>query len=186
MIEGGAMRFIQDVSPETLHLLQRIYQQSRHHRVRQRAHCILLSFAGQTITHLQTIFRVDRLTIYHWLNAWEARGLCGLYDKPGRGRHPKLNAEQPIQIQQWIKLFPKNLKKIAALVQDTYDIVVSTQTIKRILTSLNVSWHRVRRRVKGQPDPQEYQARRAALDLLIQEDQDGIIDLRYFDETGFC
>jgi transposase len=111
------MRFIQDVSPETLHFLQRIYQQSRHHRVRQRAHGILLSCAGCPISQLQAIFRVDRLTISHWLNAWDARGVCGLYDKPGHGRHPKLNAEQRAQIQQWIKLFPKNLKKICALVQ---------------------------------------------------------------------
>jgi transposase len=129
---------------------------------------------------------VDRLTIYHWLNAWEARGLCGLYDKPGRGRPPKLNAEHQAQIQQWIKLFPKNLKKICALVQETYDIVVSTQTIKRVLHALQFSWHRIRRRVKGQPDPQLYQERRAALDILIEEDQHGIIDLRYVDESGFC
>ena len=180
------MRFIQDVSQETLHLLQRIYNQSRHARVRQRAHCILLSVARHTIAQLQVIFCVERLTIYHWLNAWEARGLCGLYDKPGRGRHPKLNAEQQAQIQHWIKLFPKNLKKIAALVQETYDIVVSTQTIKRVLKSLSFRWHRVRRRVKGQPDPHEYQARREALAMLIEEDKHGIIDLRYFDESGFC
>jgi len=24
------------------------------------------------------------------------------------------------------------------------------------------------------------------LDILIQEDQEGIIDLRYYDESGFC
>lgn len=43
------MRFIQDVSQETLHLLQRIYKQSHHARVRQRAHCILLRVARHTI-----------------------------------------------------------------------------------------------------------------------------------------
>ena len=31
-----------------------------------------------------------------------------------------------------------------------------------------------------------YQERKAALDILIKEDQEGIIDLRYYDESGFC
>ncbi|PON09868.1 transposase, partial [Candidatus Entotheonella serta] len=40
--------------------------------------------------------------------------------------------------------------------------------------------------VKGQPDPELYQQRKAALEILQTEDRDGIIDLRYFDESGFC
>jgi len=180
------MRFIQGVSQETLRLLKRIYKQSRYYRVRQRAHCILLSFEGHSIKQLQDIFHVDRITIYHWLNAWESRCLCGLYDKPGRGRPPKLNIDQKEQMRQWIKMFPKNIKKICALVQETHDIVVSKQTIKRVWKSLNFRWHRRRRRVKGQPDPAVYQERREALEILIEEDKQGVIDLRYFDESGFC
>jgi hypothetical protein len=42
------MRFIQGLSHETTQLLQRIYKHSEHHRVRQRAHCVLLSFQGYT------------------------------------------------------------------------------------------------------------------------------------------
>src|SRR5262245_66431606 len=43
----------------------------KHHRVRQRAHCILLSFEGRSTTDLLHIFDVDRLTVYHWFDAWE-------------------------------------------------------------------------------------------------------------------
>ena len=82
------MRFIEDLSQETQSILQRIYTYSQHDRVRQRAHCILLSSKGYTTTQLQEIFQVDRMTIYPWLNAWEARRLCGLYERKGRGRPP--------------------------------------------------------------------------------------------------
>ena len=51
---------------------------------------------------------------------------------------------------------------------------------------MQFSWRRIRKIVKGKPDPQVYQDRKAALDKLIEEDQEGIIDLRYFDESGFC
>ena len=65
------MRFIGNVSQETISMLQRIYKQSKHHRVRQRAHCLLLSLQGLTTTELVKIFQVDRITIYHWFDAWE-------------------------------------------------------------------------------------------------------------------
>jgi hypothetical protein len=59
------MRFIENVSQETMSMLQRIYKQGTHHRVRQRAHCILLSFQRHTTTELVEIFQVDCITIYH-------------------------------------------------------------------------------------------------------------------------
>jgi hypothetical protein len=50
------MRFVEDVSQETIRMLQRIYKQSTHHRVRQRAHCILLSVQRYTTIHYRTLF----------------------------------------------------------------------------------------------------------------------------------
>ena len=180
------MRFIQDLSQETLSLLNRIYKQSQHHRVRQRAHCIMLSDQGHTIPQLQAIFQVNRITIYNWFNAWESQSLCGLYDQKGRGRPPKLNSDQKTQIRDWVKQYPKNLNQVRALVQEKYGLIVSKSTIKRVLKSLKFSWHRIRRRVKGKPDPEIYQQRKEALAIMLEEDKQGIIDLYYFDESGFC
>ena len=106
------MRFIENVSQETISMLQRIYKQSKHHRVRQRAHCLLLSLQGLTTTELVKIFQVDRITIYHWFDAWEVQRLAGLYDKAKQGRPQKCTPEQKEQIRQWAKAFPKNLNKI--------------------------------------------------------------------------
>src|SRR5262247_3649318 len=116
------MRFIQDVSQETRHMLQRIYKQSRHYRTRQRAHCILLSSMGYTTTQLQEIFQVDRITIYHWFDAWEARRLDGLYERAKPGRPSTCTPEQKAQIRQWTKAYPKNLNKLRTLVAEHFDI----------------------------------------------------------------
>jgi transposase len=129
------MRFIQELSNETIHLLQRFHKQSHHHRVRQRAHCLLLSFQGYTTNQLADIFRVDRITIYHWFNAWERKGFPGLYDGKGQGRPPRFNPDQKDQIRQWIKVFPKNLNTIRALIHEECGLDVSKQTIKRVLKS---------------------------------------------------
>ena len=36
------MPLTREIGPETQHLLERLYRQSHHHRVRQRAHCLAL------------------------------------------------------------------------------------------------------------------------------------------------
>ena len=48
---------------------------------------------------LMDVFDVDRLTIYHWFDAWEAYHFAGLYDHKGRGRHPKLTIEEQEKAQ---------------------------------------------------------------------------------------
>src|SRR2546428_1951527 len=108
------MRFVEDVSQETISMLQRIYKQSKHHRVRQRAHCLLLSYYGSTTTQLMKIFQVDRITIYHWFNAWETQRLVELYDKAKQGRPQKWTPEQKESMRQWAKAFPKNLNQVGA------------------------------------------------------------------------
>src|SRR2546422_11548661 len=103
------MRFMKDLSQETLSLLQRIYRESKHYRVRQRVHCRVLSCDGYTAKELQKIFHVNLFTICHWFDAWELRRFCGLYEKQGRGRRPKLNDTQREQIGQWTKELLENL-----------------------------------------------------------------------------
>jgi transposase len=78
------MFLIRDINPLSLKLLNRIYRQSRHHQVRQRAHFLIL--ASENINkNLMKIFKVSHKTMYNWLNRWEDEGMLGLYNKPGRG-----------------------------------------------------------------------------------------------------
>ncbi len=132
------------------------------------------------------MFHVDRMTIYHWFDAWETRRFPGLYDRKGTGRLPSFTPEQKDEIRQWAKLFPKNLNKIGACIRDKFGLDVSKQTIKRVLKSFAVSWRRMRKKVKHRPDPETYQEQREALATLIEEEREGIIDLRYCDASGFC
>jgi transposase len=127
------MRFISNLSQETQKILRRFYQQSRNHRVRQRAHCILLSFQGMTIDNLIKVFNTDRLTISHWLNAWEERHLSGLYDHKRPGRPQKLTVEEQQKIPQYVEQYPQNLKKVAHVIEQETHKSVSTKTIKRFI-----------------------------------------------------
>ncbi len=77
------MRYIKGLTKDTIKLLKRIYKQSKYYQVRQRSHCILLSYERYKISELMAIFKVSRNTIYNWLNNWEANGLVGLYNREG-------------------------------------------------------------------------------------------------------
>lgn len=180
------MQLTREIFPETTRLLQRIYQQSRHHQVRQRAHCLLLHQEGFSIAQLQDIFQVSRKTLYNWFNAWEDRGLVGLYNQPGRGRKATFTLEQQQQIRLWVQQHPQQLKQVLQKVKAEWNISVSSKTIKRLLKALKMSWHRFRRGVARQPDAQEYVDKQAQLQELKRLDDAGEIELYYLDETGFC
>jgi len=180
------MQFTREIFPETQRLLHRLYRQSRHHQVRQRAHCILLSSQDYSIAQLMEIFSVSRKTLYNWFNNWEAQGVLGLYNRPGRGRKGTFNPEQVEQIRAWVQQQPRQLKQVIQKIQEEWGISISTKTIKRVLKAVGMSWHRFRRVVGGQPDAQEYKQQQAQLEILKQLEQQGELDLYYLDESGFC
>ena len=179
------MRHIHNLSPDTIHLLWRIYRHSSHHQVRQRAHCIVLSYQGLSIPQLMSVFHVTRKMIYNWFSAWDAHHLVGLYDATGRGRKQTFNDDQKAQIREWTKATPKNLNIVLKKIKQTWNITTSKDTVKRVLKSLSMSWHRVRQWPAKSPDPIEYELKRLALEQLEQLAERQELDLRYCDESGF-
>jgi len=142
------MRFIQNLSPETRHLLHRLYKESQYHRVRQRAHCLLLSFQGINTTALMAIFSVDRITLYNWFDAWEAHHFAGLYDKKRCGRPPKLTADDQEKVQQYLEQYPRDIRKIVHLIEQETSKRVSTKTIKRIIKKTAMSGSASKKRLR--------------------------------------
>jgi transposase len=128
-------------------------------------------------------FMVSRKTVFNWFQAWEQHKLIGRYNEPGRGRKPLFSLEQQAQIREWVKAEPRNLKKVLARIEETWDISASRETIKRVLKSVGMSWRRIRKRVAGVPDAVEYATQVAALAVLKELDAAGEIDLRYADAT---
>ena len=180
------MFLIREINPLSFKLLERIYRSSRHHQVRQRAHFLILASQGIKLEKLMKVFPVSYKTIYNWLNRWESEGIVGLYNKPGRGRKRSFNPEQESRIRDWVRTEPRQLKKVLQKIKEEWGIETSSETIKRILRKMSVSWHRMRRDVGGEPDPIEYAEKQAQLEELKQLESEGIINLYYLDETGFC
>ena len=114
------MMFIRKINPLLSKLLQRIHRQSRHHQVRQRAHCLILASQGVKKRELMNIFRISYKTLYKWFTRWELEGMIGLYNKPGRGEEALFNSSQKAQIKDWAKQEPKQLKNVSQKVQEAW------------------------------------------------------------------
>ncbi|XHX77169.1 MAG: IS630 family transposase [Stenomitos frigidus ULC029] len=180
------MFFIREINPLSLKLLERIYRQSQHHQVRQRAHFLILAVQGVKVEMAMNLFKVSYKTIYNWLNRWESEGMVGLYNKPGRGRKRTFNEAQEKSIRAWAKQEPRQLKQVQQKIKETWGIDTSTETIKRILKTFSMSWHRLRRAVGGEPEPTQYEEKKAQLEALKRLENEGKIDLYFLDQTGFC
>ena len=179
------MFFMREINPLSLKLLERLYRQSRHHQVRQRAHFLLLAAQGVKVEAAMSLFKVSYKTIYNWLDRWEAEGMVGLYNKAGRGRKRTFNEAQEQSIRAWVKQAPRQLKQVRQKIKETWGMDTSVDTIKRILKTFSMSWHRMRRAVGGEPDPIVYKEKQAELEALKRLEDEGKIDLYYLDETGF-
>jgi transposase len=127
------MFLLRDINPLSLKLLNRIYRESRHHQVRQRAQFLILASQNIKNKNLMKIFKVSYKTMYNWLNRWENQGMLGLYNKPGRGRKETFNSAQLDEIRDWVKLQPRQLKQVVQKIKKEWSINISTETIKRII-----------------------------------------------------
>lgn len=94
------MKFVSQLDPGVERQLEELVRTSQKHRVRQRAHAILLSARGYSIDVLADIFQLHRNTVSEWITLWQQHQFASLEDAPRSGRPQKLTeAEQQILLQ---------------------------------------------------------------------------------------
>lgn len=135
-------------------MLQRIRRDSQKPQVRDRAFCVLLSDQGQSILALSQAFEVHHNTIRNWFNAFEADGLVGLYDEPGRGSKPKLQPEYTAAILSWVEDRPQDLDYAVYKIAERFSVRVSRWTVQRFLKHQGHTWRRVRRGLPKAEEPE--------------------------------
>ena len=179
------MRFIRDLNPESIKLLQRISRESKFFQVRDRAKCLILSYQGFSMKELMAIFGISRKTLHNWLTRWEDQKMAGLYDQKGRGRKPKLTKEQEQEVKTWVKSDPKFLKKTKAKIHRKWGVEVSKETLKRIIKKLGMKWKRMKRGMSKSPDEWDLEVKIPIILDFKKKEQQEEIDIWYFDESGF-
>ena len=132
------MRFVKLTEPEVI-TLQEGHKNGSQFQFRNRCFCLLLSNQGKTVTELTEFFKVSRITVYSWFDAWEADGICGLMNKPGRGRKPILSIQNPKHVSEVKKAArrnPQSVKSMIAELEVKIGSAMHPETIRRFLKNL--------------------------------------------------
>lgn len=87
------MKFIENITTSEKEALKEMMKNGDCHRMRIRAHAILLSAKRYKIEQIAGIFNVDRDTVSDWLRRWDEMGISGLNDASRSGRPKKDNMQ---------------------------------------------------------------------------------------------
>ena len=144
------------------------------------------SAAGTPIQTIAKTSQVHRVTVSAWITQWERHGAQSVHDHPRRGRPPKLTPDEQELAKHSIKEAPRSLKQVVERFANTTGKRLSLSSLKRLAKKARLRWKRVRKSLKRLRDPEAFaKCKRELAALQTQEDQ-GKIDLYYFDESGFA
>src|SRR5262244_1027369 len=87
--------------------------------------------------------------------------------------------------QQYIKEEPRCLKHVVERLSQKTAKRLSISSLKRLAKKARLRWKRVRKSLKSLRDPAEFAKCQRELEALQKQEDQGKIDLYYFDESGF-
>jgi len=149
-------KFVSALDPEQMSPLKQLMAADPCRRVRNRAHCILLSSQGSSIDEIAQIYQVHRNTVSSWIDQWQACGAQGLRDQPRSGNPGKLNGKEQEVAKELIEAHPHGPKRILALLAEQTGKTISPSTLRRLARKNGLRWKRVRKSLKSKRDEQAF------------------------------
>ena len=110
----GQRRAAPSLSLEQQQGLEGLHRRGCSHRVRQRAHAVLLSAKGYSLDQAADVLGVDRDAVSRWLDRWERGGLDALADAPKSGRPPKVDAALVAEVVVAAQQSPASVRRTLA------------------------------------------------------------------------
>jgi transposase len=84
-----------------------------------------------------------------------------------------------------IKQQPRKLKQVACELSEKFGIRVTVSKLKRLCKKAGYSWRRIRKSLRNKRDQDQFEQAVQAIEQLISREDNGEIDLYFFDESGF-
>jgi transposase len=179
------MIFVNELIETEIQQLNKMLKKHSNHACRMRSQAILLSFDGFKLKDIAIACRSCRQTVSTWIRNWKEDGINSLLDKPRSGRPCKLLPEQKTQALKWIEQSPRSLKNVVEQLAQQFSVQLNCATLRRLCKQNKLSWKRIRKSTKLKRNPELFEKSRQELAALIELEKQNLIDLYYFDESGF-
>jgi len=185
------MRYVRDLTDRECEELERMVQQEVG-RVALRAQLILLSSRGYRVPQIEAIQQITNITVYKWLDRFEADGTAGLYDEDRSGHPPKMDTEAIQVLNKAVEQSPTEfdynfttwtLPLLASHLKQEIGLGVSIETVRQALDDLGYCWGRARWAAPAADEQQQQ-----VVQTEIDDAQADLMDddhLFYLDETVF-
>jgi transposase len=160
------MKFSQTLSQPEIITLEQLYHNGFNHRLRQRAHIILMSNNKFSIDEIAKTMSLDRDTISVVIDSWESVGLIGLYDFHRSGRPPIFTQDEEEKIIKNIDSDPRSLRNTTSEINKDTGKNASTHTVKRVLKKHNKIWKRMKKTLAGKPEEEAVEKAEKDIDEL--------------------
>lgn len=109
-------------------------------RERDRAHMILLRLDGVGVTEVAARLKTTAKRVSMWSQRFQARGLVGLEDEPGRGRKPSIPAKKVERVVTEATRPPKNRSRWSVRSMSRH-AGISPSSVQRIWSSNDLKPH---------------------------------------------
>lgn len=111
------------------------------HRIRDRAHMLLLNANGWSVASIADIFKCHQHTVRAALKRWQAEGLYGLWEKGGRGQKPTWEPSDLAYLEQCLEAEERtyNSRQLAAKLAAERQVTLSPDRIRKLLKKKELS-----------------------------------------------
>jgi len=149
MVVKTPTHFVKPLDTEQRTTLKQLMQTHPNHRVRMRAHAVLLSDRRYSLDQIADIFEVDRDTVGAWLARWNDDDTDGLEDDPRTGRPATLTTEEKEAAIKLVLTEPRAPHHQLSAITEQTGKMIGRATLKRLLKSLGLVWKRMRRSLRS-------------------------------------
>lgn len=178
-----AGRFVNDLAEEETASLIEIWKHGETHRLRCRAHAILLSSDRWAVSDIAKAFQVTVQTAYAWLDRWDTDQ--SLEDAPRSGAPPKLSDdEQRIALEE-LKKTPQNPSGAIENIEKRTGQKISRGILQRIARNADMIWKRLRGSLRDRRDQDAFDVAKDEIHEISQMASEPDFNLWFFDEAAF-
>jgi transposase len=178
-----ADRFVKSLTDKKKRELEEFWKNGVSHRLRCRAHAILLSDQKRSVSDIAEVFQVTSQTVYAWLERWESHE--DLEDAPRSGAPPKLNADETNMAIEELQKTPHNPREALERINSQTGKQISVDLLRRLAKKCGLGWKRMRGSVRDRRDETAFQAAKVDLIAFSELAQEPDINLWFFDEAAF-
>jgi transposase len=160
--------------------------QSVPQRTQDRAQVLLLNARGWKNHQIAEYLDWTERTVRQTIHRWQAQGLVGLFDAARPGRKPRWQEEDIAYLEESLQREQRtyNSRQLAEKLQCDRQIQLSPDRIRRVLKKKGRVWKRTRASHRHKQNPTEKLIKQADLELLKIAQAEGLIYLKYLDESG--